>query len=88
VRSNPTAQTLDIEGAWLVANPEQRVRVRNLLFQDGLVYSPDSGISNTSNSCLYTLLEGVTAENEQMVRPERFELPTFWFVARRSIQLS
>jgi hypothetical protein len=25
---------------------------------------------------------------EDMVRPERFELPTFWFVARRSIQLS
>ena len=25
---------------------------------------------------------------EKMVRPERFELPTFWFVARRSIQLS
>ena len=25
---------------------------------------------------------------ERMVRPERFELPTFWFVARRSIQLS
>ena len=23
-----------------------------------------------------------------MVRPERFELPTYWFVARRSIQLS
>ena len=23
-----------------------------------------------------------------MARPERFELPTFWFVARRSIQLS
>jgi hypothetical protein len=23
-----------------------------------------------------------------VVRPERFELPTFWFVARRSIQLS
>jgi hypothetical protein len=23
-----------------------------------------------------------------MVRAERFELPTFWFVARRSIQLS
>ena len=26
--------------------------------------------------------------NEKMARPERFELPTFWFVARRSIQLS
>jgi hypothetical protein len=25
---------------------------------------------------------------EKVVRPERFELPTFWFVARRSIQLS
>jgi hypothetical protein len=25
---------------------------------------------------------------EFMARPERFELPTFWFVARRSIQLS
>ena len=27
-------------------------------------------------------------KQEQLVRPERFELPTFWFVARRSIQLS
>jgi hypothetical protein len=41
---------------------------------------PDSGISNTSNSCLYTLLEAMTAEKEEMVRPERFELPTYWFV--------
>jgi hypothetical protein len=30
------------------------------------------------------LREGI----REMVRPERFELPTFWFVARRSIQLS
>jgi len=74
-------QLLDVEGAWLMATPEERVRVRNLLFQDGLTYLPDSGISNTSNSCLYTLLEAMTAENEGMVRPERFELPTFWFVA-------
>jgi hypothetical protein len=27
-------------------------------------------------------------EKEKVARPERFELPTFWFVARRSIQLS
>jgi hypothetical protein len=27
-------------------------------------------------------------EPKRMARPERFELPTFWFVARRSIQLS
>jgi hypothetical protein len=27
-------------------------------------------------------------KKEKVVRPERFELPAFWFVARRSIQLS
>src|SRR2546425_7114845 len=27
-------------------------------------------------------------EPVSLARPERFELPTFWFVARRSIQLS
>jgi len=26
--------------------------------------------------------------SSSLARPERFELPTFWFVARRSIQLS
>ena len=37
------------------------------------------------------LFEGKTTKLqviEKMVRPERFELPTFWFVARRSIQPS
>ena len=27
-------------------------------------------------------------DRDLVARPERFELPTFWFVARRSIQLS
>jgi hypothetical protein len=27
-------------------------------------------------------------EERRVVRPERFELPAFWFVAKRSIQLS
>ena len=30
----------------------------------------------------------LVAESSVLVRPDRFELPTFWFVARRSIQLS
>ena len=36
-------------------------------------------------------LQNVNCERHiqrEMARPERFELPTFWFVARRSIQLS
>jgi hypothetical protein len=35
-----------------------------------------------------TVSATATLTKEKMVRPERFELPTFWFVARRSIQLS
>jgi hypothetical protein len=34
------------------------------------------------------LAKDLRKEQNSMVRPERFELPTFWFVARRSIQLS
>ena len=32
--------------------------------------------------------ETALREAALVARPERFELPTFWFVARRSIQLS
>ena len=81
-------QLMDIGGAWRLANPEQRVRVRNLLFQNGLSYFPDSGISNTCNSSLYSLLEAITADNIGMARPERFELPTYSSGGCRSIQLS
>jgi hypothetical protein len=31
---------------------------------------------------------GGKGDAAEVVRAERFELPTFWFVARRSIQLS
>jgi hypothetical protein len=33
-------------------------------------------------------LEAACLLDKRMVRPERFELPTYWFVASRSIQLS
>ena len=35
-----------------------------------------------------TGVDGGTSNGGKMARPERFELPAFWFVARRSIQLS
>ena len=31
---------------------------------------------------------GTVQSEESLVRPERVELPTYWFVASRSIQLS
>jgi hypothetical protein len=46
------------------------------LVADNVVSAHDS-IANTEGSAKKTV-----------ARPERFELPTFWFVARRSIQLS
>jgi hypothetical protein len=49
----------------------------------------DPGGSRTPNPQFRRLmLYPVELRGQKMVRPERFELPTFWFVARRSIQLS
>jgi hypothetical protein len=33
-------------------------------------------------------METIRKSLKRVARPERVELPTFWFVARRSIQLS
>jgi hypothetical protein len=53
---------LDIARAWQIAEPEQRQRVQNLLFDDGLHYSPASGILSRSNSSLFSMLEAMTDE--------------------------
>jgi hypothetical protein len=44
------------------------------------------GLQKRINALSYPL--PVLTEWKLMARPERFELPTSWFVARRSIQLS
>ena len=79
---------LNIPAVWQHADAEEKPRVRTLLFDDTLSCSKEGTISNSDKPCLFTVLEEMGSENERMVRPERFELPTFWFVARRSIQLS
>src|SRR5208337_909052 len=38
--------------------------------------------------CFFGWIRNDAKPLKYMARPERFELPTFWFVARRSIQLS
>ena len=69
-------QLVDIANAWRIAEPEQRQRVQNLLFDGGLDYSPELGILNRSNSSLYSVLEAMNSENGLLVGPEGFEPPT------------
>ena len=78
----------DISAAWQRGNVEQKQRVQNLLFPSGLTYHPEKGILNSDNDSLFSNLEDLQAGKISMARPERFELPTYWFVASRSIQLS
>jgi hypothetical protein len=67
---------VDISTAWERANVDQKQRVQNILFPNGLRYHPDKGILNSSNDCLFNQLEDFVAGKMLMARPERFELPT------------
>ena len=64
---------MDIAGVWQIAGPEQRQRVQNLLFQDGLDYSPEAGILNRSNSSLFSMLETMSNEKGLLASPTGFE---------------
>jgi hypothetical protein len=64
---------MDIAQAWEIADPEQRQRVQNLLFEGGLHYSPESGILNRSKSSLFSMLEGIKDENILLASPTGFE---------------
>ena len=64
---------MDIARAWQIAGPEPRQRVQNLLFPDGLHYSPESGILNRSKSSLFTTLERLTDEKGLLASPTGFE---------------
>ena len=64
---------VDIAGAWQRAGADQRQRVQNLLFSDGLLYSEDRGFLNTSKPSLFTVLEGISSENGMLASPTGFE---------------
>jgi site-specific DNA recombinase len=64
---------LDIAGTWQKASPENRQRVQNLLFEDGLHYSKESGILNRSNTSLFSVLESIKSENDLLASPTGFE---------------
>ena len=79
---------VNIGQAWAKANVDQKQRVQNVLFPGGLKYHAQKGILNPDNDCLFSQLEAFLGGKMNMVRPERFELPTLWFEAKCSIQLS
>jgi hypothetical protein len=64
---------VDIAKVWQIAGPEARQRVQNLLFQDGLQYSTQSGILNHSKTCLFSVLEATESEIRLLASPTGFE---------------
>ena len=48
---------VDMSRVWEIASPEQRQRVQNLLFRDGLDYLMRAGFLNRSKSCLFNAIE-------------------------------
>ncbi len=62
-------------------------RLARLIFPKGITPT-ESDFGTPLTHSIYTLLADESVDGEEVVRPERFELPAFWFVARRSIQLS
>lgn|GEM_PF-1886071 len=67
---------VDISAVWSRADLSAKQRVQNTLFPRGLEYHPQRGILNSNNDCLFNQLEGMLWGKENLVRPERFELPT------------
>lgn len=50
---------VDIAAAWQRADIEQRVRVQNFLFQDGIAYEKAQGFLNTTNATLFQQLRAL-----------------------------
>ena len=63
----------DIAGAWEKASADQRQRVQNLLFPNGLQYEKESGFLNTSNPSLFRVLEEISTEKGMLASPTGFE---------------
>ena len=66
-------QLMDIANLWRMAQPEQKIRVQNLLFGDGLAYSPGTGILNRSKSSLFSVLETINTQSGWLVGPPGLE---------------
>jgi hypothetical protein len=60
---------VDISTAWERADIDQKQRVQNVLFPNGLKYHPAKGILNSENDCLFNQLEDFSSGKMLMARP-------------------
>ena len=58
----------DIPGVWQSANDDQRRRVRQILFSDGILVGADRKLSNPQNCSLFNVLAGMMAEKPTVSR--------------------
>ena len=73
---------------WASGRLEDRRAVLKLAFADRLVYSRNEGVRTAKTTLPFKALGSFCGGENKMARPEGFEPPTTWFVARYSIQLS
>lgn len=73
---------------WDSERLEDKRAVLKLAFVDQLAYVRNEGFRTANLALPFKVLADFSSSKSKMARPKRFELLTFWFVARRSIQLS
>ena len=64
---------IDMPRMWEGAFPEERVRVRQIVFGDTLACSPDLKLSNPDTSSLFNVLKEFRVENMSLAAPQGFE---------------
>lgn len=57
---------VDIAGVWRKANDDERRRVRQILFSDGILVGANRKLSNPENCSLFSVLAGMTAKKPQL----------------------
>ena len=73
---------------WTSERLEDKRAVLKLTFADRLAYVRNEGFRTAEITLPFRVLGDLSAPKSKMARPERFELPTNWFEASYSIQLS
>ena len=73
---------------WVSERLDDKRAVLKLAFAGRLAYMRNEGFRTPDVTLPFKVLEDFRGKKSMMARPERFELPTSWFVAMRSIQLS